>query len=170
MKISVMSRGEIEVAKWGRPTAIISVCDPNTYTGVHSWPEISTTNVVGLLRLAFHDLDERYVASLQDEGSRPDNAHVYGLWMSLTQAGAIVSFVDTMDKLLYAADLVIQCEFGRARSAGIAAAISMYRSGGRTDGGFRERPKYKYNDFIYNLLLCEAGWEKLCEPPTQDNG
>ena len=121
MNISVMSRYDaIRHCHYPhkRPTAIISISDPNMiYT---SEPFVSdTANIVDNLRLSFSDAD------------RPMTADVYGRMaaeddlMKDEDAEAVVQFVRCHSD----ADLIVHCDAGISRSAGVAGAIMKYING-----------------------------------------
>lgn len=110
-----------------KPWAAISVA---TYS--EDWPNLSEENRVGLLQLAFHDIDEAIYG--------------YGL-ISEDQAFQVLEFVDQVwDKI---ETLLIHCEAGISRSPAIAAAISRIKIG--HDGGYFNT--HIPNRYVYRALL-----------------
>jgi predicted protein tyrosine phosphatase len=69
--------------------------------------------------------------------------------ITLTQAMEIACFVKRMRKNVQR--IIVHCEFGQSRSAGIAAAISMYLDG--HDSGVFYKRKYNPNRTCYHYVL-----------------
>ena len=110
------------------PHIIVSITDPGTL------PAILRQNhqTKGVLRLEFEDVD----------GDQPDA-------MTTEQAEAIANFInehkDSIDII------VVHCEAGVSRSAGVAAAISLVVNG--DDTKFFHNPKFCPNIWCYRLVL-----------------
>lgn len=96
------------------------------------WPNLSSDNRLGLLQLAFWDIDAKIGLR------RP---------MSDDQAEQVLKFVD--DYWGEAASLLIHCEAGLSRSPAIAAAISRIKIG-HDNGYFRTHVP---NRHVYSTLL-----------------
>jgi predicted protein tyrosine phosphatase len=123
-QVIVLSRYEIErVQSWLVPTAVISITDPSI-RGPHENRAkiVADGNLIGLLRLAFHDTDPvqwRVESPTPEEWAASGNAGPVA--MTDEQAASALSFWKSTALLIE--DLVIHCEAGISRSAGVAAAI-----------------------------------------------
>ncbi len=132
-QIVVMSRDRLEHFAYESfcSYAIISVTDPNSRAA-----NINVDNVVDhcVLGLQFYDIDNDY-----------------GKYLAMTeeQAGLIAELV----KIWYGNYdvIIVQCEAGISRSAGIAAAIAKWATG--DDSEYFDRGRYIPNRRCYRLVL-----------------
>ncbi len=132
MRLLVLNRARVARVMPNVPYIVISVTDPDR-------PEADIAENplrMGLLRLAFYDLDD-----LDDHPLAPSQDH----------ADEIVRFV--REHLSHADLIVTQCEAGISRSSGIAAALSRWLNG--HDEEFFER--YIPNRRIYRLIRRSPG-------------
>ena len=129
MKLEIRSRYNAEMFLCHEPWACISIA---TYE--NDWPEINDENRLGLLRLAFKGKESR-----KDER------------FSAQHARDILDFYDEM-KAEGAKVLMIHCEMGISRSAGVAAALSQIYEG-NDDYYFSSKTEYDPNSYIYKNLL-----------------
>lgn len=105
-KIDIISKNILESYLWdsNKSYAIISIKNPEEENDL----ELSD-NIVGIIKLWFHDVE-----------SNVDNL----IAMSEDDAEAVVEFCQ---KVLPHSDiLIVQCDAGISRSAGVASAISKY--------------------------------------------
>ena len=110
------------------PHIIISITDPGTLPAILR-PNFQTK---GILRLEFEDVD----------GDQPEA-------MTLEQAEAIANFVNEHKDLI---DIIlVHCEAGVSRSAGVAAAIGFVVNG--DDTKFFHNPRFCPNIWCYRLVL-----------------
>ena len=116
------------------PWACISIV-----TEEDSWPKISEANRVGLLQLAFADID---AAEGDDKGAfNEDHAH------------RILDFVkEVWDRI---GVLMVHCEEGNSRGPAVAAAISRIHLG--EDEVYFLPYMYWPNRMVYRILLDTAG-------------
>jgi predicted protein tyrosine phosphatase len=129
MRFLVYSRLQAERLDLREPHAVISIREPGSRMPVIPENEFCR----GVLRLSFHDL-----LRVVDSTDEPFTAE---------HAEQILEFVDRV-----AGDgvtLVVHCEAGISRSAGVAAALS--RSFLGADASFFEN--YIPNSLIYGMLL-----------------
>ena len=142
MKVRVMSRKEAYAyccLPHGKPSVIISVSDPRMI--YEDSPYVSDTNgVKEILPLCFADANE----------PGPD---VYGFE---TDESEMMSFEDgeKIVRLLKAnrgADIIVHCDAGISRSAGIAAAILKYFTG--SDEEIFRDPYYCPNTWCFRKTL-----------------
>lgn len=125
-RIVIMSRNTVEsVKKWDRPTAIISITDPSKRGPYANAAKVVVDHyVVGMLRLFFHDrdpvrwpdLNDKIIPEMEAEGHIPPH------WMTDEQGVSILDFWRSVDSAVD--QLVVHCEAGISRSAGVAAALS----------------------------------------------
>ena len=138
MKILVMSREHAR--RWsyenkdGIPTAIISITDPHSPinrfdgAGLRGHPN----GIKSILRLQFADVDRGSPGCITS-------------W----DAESIVRFVNrNLDKV---ERLIVHCEAGQSRSAGVAAAILKYLTGDDTQ--IYDDSKYTPNSTCYREVL-----------------
>ncbi|RJQ27059.1 hypothetical protein C4577_01935 [Candidatus Parcubacteria bacterium] len=112
--------------KCSEPWAVISVVSDGSH------PKLSADNRVGLLRLAFWDVDD---------------VIPYRPRMTEDQSIEVWKFIDEVwDKI---STLVVHCEGGISRSSAIAAAISKIKLG--HEGGFFRT--HIPNRYVYSTLL-----------------
>lgn len=133
MKILVMSRAEIEkkYLQFSIPTAIISI---RCFTD-KTLPKISLTDyVTDILFLRFDDLEA---------------TDKYKTFMTYEDAEAVRDFVQKVkDKV---EQIVVHCDAGVSRSAGVAAAIGKYLND--DDMFIFGRPRYAPNKTCYQRTL-----------------
>lgn len=142
MKISVMSRSEVirycHMAH-DAPSAIISISDPNMiYT---TRPFCSAENrVIAILSLTFCDADK---PGKDIYGNDADESDL----MSQEDARKVVQFVN----LHVEKHIIVHCDAGISRSAGVEAAISKYVTG--DDSVFFNSGRYYPNMWCYRKTL-----------------
>jgi len=138
MEFLVLSRLEIGDFSTDKKHIIISIMDPNDSEGPAKIPE--NKNNIGILTLAFHDLDGK---------AFPQPPTEYILFDS-KMAKQIIDFVNNF--ILWDLELIVcQCEAGISRSAGVAAALAKCING--NDKYFFEH--YIPNSLVYSLILKE---------------
>lgn len=136
-KIIVLSRQWAKKYKCDKPWAAISV---STASG--DFPELSSDNRLGLLRLQFWDISNPSQRQLEAEDPK---------LFSRDQAKQVIDFVnqhwDSIDTLL------VHCEAGLSRSPAIAAAIISIKYGEGAD----EEWFYKFNPnyHVYQSIINE---------------
>jgi predicted protein tyrosine phosphatase len=134
MEFFVYSRSKAKKMsyKFDKPTIIISITDPDK--GLNAFAK--NPNIMSVLRLQFDDTD-------------PDTLWGHEILMSKTDAEKIKQFINAFkDK---AECLIVHCEAGISRSAGVMAAIQKYLIG--TDEDIFNRKKYSPNMHCYRLTL-----------------
>jgi len=135
MKIFVMNRKEaIEFCKHPHLAqfAMISIGTPHEDYKEEPFCSI-TNNVVGICCVQFFDLDNTYPIK---EGL-----------MKYKDAKKIAEFVSqNKDKII-----IVHCDAGQSRSAGIAAAISRYYN--NYDFEYFDNPRYTPNMLCYRLMM-----------------
>lgn len=133
--IEVRSRQNAKLFKSDKPWIAISI---STESG--DFPELSTENRVGLLRLRFWDIANPSSRQIQAEDSK---------LFSVEQAKEVLDFVnanwDKVDAIL------VHCEAGMSRSPAIAAAIEYIKNGKEASMPYFK--KYIPNGFVYKTLL-----------------
>ena len=135
MKIFVMNRNDaIEFCKHPHfaQFAMISISSP--YEDYKEAPFCSATNnVVDICSVRFLDLDNTYPIKKD--------------LMQFSDADKIAEFVSqNRDKVI-----IVHCDAGQSRSAGVAAAISRYYNG--CDFEYFDHPCYTPNMFCYRLMM-----------------
>ena len=111
-------------------TAIISICDiDKEYNKI----KITNDNVCKTLFLRFEDTAD------------PDSDFA----ITTKDADKIAKFVKNLDKDIE--QIIVQCEAGVSRSAGVAAAILKHYSG--DDSQIYDNPKYIPNNLCYRKVL-----------------
>ena len=149
MKFLVLSRSRAGREAPDHPHATISITDP-------SKPEaelLKTEHRVGVLRLSFTDMAERHAIVGGDMPFRPE------------LAAEILRFVDAHRHDIET--LVVHCEAGVSRSAGVAAALAILL--GEDDARFFV--EHYPNRTVRHMILEEAwrqGWPKN-EPETKES-
>ena len=138
MHITVMSRSVAE--QWcrcvcdGIPTAIISITDPRA--PLANLVGTDTNNPVNglcdVLRVQFMDTDIGSPDCIQEEHARKI-------------AEFVLSVKDSVDRL------IVHCEAGQSRSAGVAAAILKYLTG--SDDSIYCNVRYTPNSTCYRRVL-----------------
>lgn len=132
MKILVMSRQKAKSASYHRAwptTAIISIVDVEAKP-VYFSPE--ATWIKSILKLRFDDVEKG-----------EDNC------LSREQAGRIADFfLKTRDQV---EQIIVHCEAGVSRSAGVAAALLKYA--GEDQNQILKNPKYRPNMTCYRMVL-----------------
>jgi len=130
MKIKVLSRQAIEKFTSDENHIVISISDPNSEkVKIVSKP-------LDILSLEFYDLDK-------DTGVFPYSQFMF----TDTHANKILDFVS-----IYAVDvdlIVVHCEAGISRSAGVAGALSLIYNG--TDEYYFKH--YLPNILVYRIIL-----------------
>lgn len=144
MRITVMNRNEaIKYCHQSHDeqSVIISINTP--VEEYHDEPFMSTiigNGVWEILRLEFFDIDGNYPIS-------------FGR-MTMDDAQKIADVVErNQDK-----HIIIHCDAGQSRSAGIAGALSKFYN--NDDNIYFNNPKYTPNMLCYRLLLTELAGEK----------
>ena len=154
MKFKVLSRQAFGEFKSSEPYIAISISDPHSEDVLIG----DTKNIRFLLTLKFHDIDSGLVNREQctrcnGTGKLPEFKHIndghcykctdkIGIkCMDNKDAKNIIDFVETFKNEV---DLiVVHCEFGISRSAGVASALSLILNG--TD-------QYYFDNYIPNML------------------
>jgi protein-tyrosine phosphatase len=134
MNFYVYSRQKAKRASYKikEPTLIISITDPllniNTFA--------PNSNIVSICRVQFDDVNE--------ENARPGE-----VLMTSQDAAKIKEHLMTYkDKV---ESIIVHCEVGVSRSAGIMAAIQKYMIG--DDSAIFDNDKFSPNMHCYNLML-----------------
>ena len=148
MNIDVMSRNNAIKHCYQRhknPTVIVSISDPNMiYTSapfISNDKSISSVvNVKAILRLCFSDADR---PGLDVYGKNANESDL----MSDKDANRVVEFIlKHID-----CDLIVHCDAGISRSAGVAAAIMKAVNG--DDSPIFDSGKYRPNMWCYRKVL-----------------
>lgn len=135
MKIFVMNRKEaIEFCKHPHlaQSAMISIGTPHEDYKEEPFCSIPN-NVVGICCVNFFDLDNTYPIK---EGL-----------MKYKDAKKIAEFVSQNRNKI----IIVHCDAGQSRSAGVAAAISRYYN--NYDSEYFDNPRYTPNMFCYRLMM-----------------
>jgi predicted protein tyrosine phosphatase len=138
IRFLVLSRLQAMKLDLVEPHAVISICEPGAEKAMI--PEGGSCR--GILRLSFHDVD------------RPERAGA--ILFDAAHAWEILRFVESVRKDIRT--LVVHCEAGVSRSAGVAAALSRALFG--EDRFFFDH--YMPNRLVYSTLL--GAFEAL-DPP-----
>jgi predicted protein tyrosine phosphatase len=134
LNIAIASREVAERYSCELKHAVLSITDP----GMGQARLAANPNRLGLLRLSFDDVDPRL-------GYRGSSVRLFDERHARESAEFVTSHLTTTELL------VVHCEFGRSRSAGIAAAVSRWRNG--DDAEFFTR--FDPNRHVYGLMLRE---------------
>ena len=130
MKIKVLSRQAFEEFKSDESFIVISITDPNS-------EKVKIKNKpIDILSLQFFDLDK-------DIGQFPYSQFIF----TINQAQQILNFVKKYKNKVNL--IIVHCEAGISRSAGVAGALSLIYNG--TDEYYFE--KYLPNMFVYRKIL-----------------
>lgn len=135
MKIFVMNRKEaINFCKYPHLAQFVMISISTPFEEYDSAPFISTTNnVIDICPVHFFDLDNTYPIKK-------------GL-MEYRDAKKIVDFVSRYkDKII-----IVHCDAGQSRSAGVAAALSKYYN--NDDSEYFDNPRFTPNMWCYKLML-----------------
>lgn len=142
MKITVMSRQKaIEYCSEAHrvKSAIISISDPRVE--YDAAPQKTQENkVAGILRLCFSDADRPGVDVYGNVVSESD-------LLSDNDAEKIARFVNRYKDI----NIIVHCDAGISRSAGVAAAIMSYLW--RDDSEIFDSPRYYPNAWCYRKVL-----------------
>lgn len=136
MVFNVYSRtkAKSESYKLKIPTVVISITDPDKDLNCFA----HNTNLVAVCRVQFHDTE-------------PDILLKNEILMTASDAAKIRRFVDAYkDKV---EQIIVHCEAGISRSAGVMAAIQKYLIG-NDDQIFNNR-RFCPNMYVYNLMIKE---------------
>jgi predicted protein tyrosine phosphatase len=114
------------------PHAVLSITDP----GMGEARLAENPNRVGLLRLMFDDVDPRL-------GYHGSSIRLFDDNHARRAAEFVTEHVEDTELLL------VHCEFGRSRSAGVGAAVSRWQHGEDAEFFIRFRP----NLHVYELML-----------------
>ena len=134
VNIAIVSRQIAERYTCGVPHALLSITDP----GMGEARLAENPNRAGLLRLVFDDVDPRL-------GYQGSSIRVFDESQARRAADFVTQHVDDTELL------VVHCEFGRSRSAGVGAAVSRWQHG--EDAEFFAR--FNPNLHVYELMLRE---------------
>ena len=135
MKIFVMNRKEaINFCKYPHLAQFVMISISTPFEEYDSAPFSSTTNnVIDICPVQFFDLDNTYPTKK-------------GL-MEYKDAKKIVDFVSYhKDKII-----IVHCDAGQSRSAGVAAALSKYYN--NDDSEYFDNPRFTPNMWCYKLML-----------------
>jgi len=148
MKIIVTSRSGLETLTEHNfikdNFAVISITNPHTLSvNIKSSP-----NLWDVLRLEFDDEEKTEV-----------KFGVPRIAINANQGYMIAEFVKRM--LKHVDLLIVQCEAGMSRSAGVAAAISLVKNG--SDEEFFNNDKYFPNMKCYRTVLESFGYSNIPE-------
>jgi len=161
MKFKVLSRQAFEEFKSDEAYIAISITDPNSEDAIIG----DTNNLHYILTLQFHDVDKPLVKRKECtmcEGTGyleifadVNNGHCYSCTDKMDiklfndeNAKTILDFVETYKKGIDF--IVVHCEAGISRSAGVAGALSLIYNG--TDKEFFEG-FFKPNMLMYRKIL-----------------
>ena len=139
MNFYVLSRQKAmnESYRLNEPTLIISITDPAL--DLNSFAD--NKNIVAICRVQFDDVTK-------------DNARPCDVLMSTRDADKIKEYVISyMDKV---ETVIVHCEGGISRSAGVMAAIQRYITG--DDSAIMNSSRYLPNDHCYRLMLSAFGF------------
>jgi predicted protein tyrosine phosphatase len=136
LSLQVLDRESVAGLAHAEPFAVISITDP-----VYRHPEVpDIPECRGVLRLTFSDVDERF--------ARLNVSTPFVVAFSPEMARAVADFVDA--HLAAGVRLiVVHCEAGMSRSAGIAAALARHHNG---DDAFFSG-QYRPNRWVRAVLL-----------------
>lgn len=155
MKICVLSRREFEVYQGIEPYIAISITDPNSEPVEFT----DNDNFLQMLSLQFHDVDKR-IKKRKDckicKGtgkielfSNINNGHCYActdkmdiITFDKQMACKILDFVS--DWVLDINQVVVHCEAGISRSAGVASALSLI---------YNKKDQYYFDNYLPNTLV-----------------
>jgi predicted protein tyrosine phosphatase len=144
MQFLVLSRDRIKDFTLDKPHIIISITDPNSeFASIHP-----NESCLGILRLKFHDLDNRAKDIIEKTYKTSPKAKKM-VYFSEKEASQIVDFVRAHLDLVEV--IVCQCDAGISRSAGTAAALSKYITG--SDEFYFKH--YLPNSLVYTTILEE---------------
>lgn len=129
MQFIVKSRAEVEANSdcWYEPHIIISITDPDA----RDCELLANDTRLGVLRLKFWDIDQHI----------PGYDEVYGTML----AKQVRNFVNSFD----VSYVIVHCEAGISRSAGVAAALNKYHNG--SDEFYFKN--YRPNQRVYSKTL-----------------
>lgn len=147
MKIEVMNKSMIEA--YSKKCNIDSAIVISIYSHGNYMANIiknNTNNIVGLLFLEFNDTDNKY----SELGMKYRHARVIDVFVREHIAA------NDFDKI------IVQCEAGQSRSAGVAAALMKYFN--NDDTPIFNNPRYTPNMLCYRLTL-----EVLMEQENKSN-
>lgn len=135
MKIFVMNRNEaIEFCKHPHLGRFVMVSISTPYEDYKEAPFCSATNnVVDICSVQFLDLDNTYPIKKD--------------LMQFSDAKKIAEFISKYEDKT----IIVHCDAGQSRSAGVAAAISRYYN--NYDFEYFENPRYTPNMFCYRLMM-----------------
>lgn len=154
-RVHIMGRREIErIPQWSAPTAVISITDPSVRGPTASAATIRCDrNLRGLLRLTFHDLDPVRCPEIAAPGAADEfrREQAGPEWMTEAQAEAVVAFWRAVRGEV--TDLVVHCEAGISRSAGVAAALCVLEG---LDDAFCHQ-QHRPNAHVKALVLRAGG-------------
>ncbi len=134
LNIAITSRHIAERYTCEVPHAVLSITDP----GMGEARLAENPNRIGLLRLMFDDVDPRL-------GYRGTSIRLFDERHARAAAEFVTAHVRDSELLL------IHCEFGRSRSAGLGAAVSRWQHGEDAEFFVRFAP----NRHVYELMLAE---------------
>lgn len=154
MKFKVLSRQAFGEFKSSEPYIAISISDPHSEDVLIG----DTENIRFLLTLKFHDIDSTLVnreecTRCNGSGHLPEfkdinDGHCYKCTdkigikcMTDKDAKNIVDFVETFKNEVDM--IVVHCEFGISRSAGVASALSLILNG---------IDQYYFDNYVPNML------------------
>jgi predicted protein tyrosine phosphatase len=145
MKIRVLNQAQAENETWTKPVAIISI------TGLSPADIKENENVHGILRLVFADQDpNRWISQ---GATSEDFAGLFKLHklMTVEHGEQIKEFVDNHKN--HVDEIVVHCEAGISRSAGVAVGLSLVHNG--DDGGFYDT--HGPNAFVKMMVMRAYG-------------
>ena len=151
MEFAVLSRREIKNFRTDKKHIVISVMDPGDSEGPAAIPD--SRKRLGVLALAFHDMDVRAMGLIKESKSWETRDFVF---FSGETARRIAEFVRKAMAGNRLKLIVCQCEAGISRSAGIAAALAKCIDGD-------DRYFFKHfipNSLVYSLIIKE--WRAKC--------
>ena len=134
MKFYVYSRQKAkrESYRINESTLIISIADPGLAPNVFA----RNSNIIGLCRLQFDDVTE--------ENARPED-----VLMSDSDAAKIKDYVLRYKDRVEC--IIVHCEVGVSRSAGVMAAIQKYLTG--DDSDIFNNGAFSPNMYCYRMML-----------------
>ena len=135
MNYQIMSRSEAKRASYHItvPTIIVSITDPDR--DVVRFCNAPNSNILGICRVSFDDIDRK---------QSPDD-----ILMSQEDAKKIKAFVERYKGR--AEQIIVHCEAGVSRSAGVMAAIKEWLDGDKLSTWNDQR--YRPNQHCYRQMI-----------------
>ena len=146
MSLQVLDRPGVRFCSHPEPYAVISITDPNLKHPVLARSE----NCRAVLPLQFYDVFGR-AAQVKNGPS--------GAWFTESMAREIAEFVNAQ-RSQGVNLIVVNCEFGMSRSAGVASALSFFYNQDETFFLVHHRPNSLVRRLVLEALRTEIGTAK----------